>query len=58
MWEWFSRYPSVQIKDVGTPYVKCIATEKVAAYDYIIVGGMSENSYDGADFQGAQQDVY
>ena len=58
MWEWFSRYPSVRIEDVGTPYVKCIATEKVATYDYIIVGGMSENSYEDADFQGAQQDVY
>ena len=41
MWEWFCRYPSVQIEEVGTPYVKCVALENVAAYDYIIVGGSS-----------------
>jgi len=39
MWEWFSRYPSRQIEDIGTPYVKGIALETVPAYDYIIVGG-------------------
>ena len=39
MWEWLSPYPSVKIEDVGTPYVKSVAPEKVAAWDYIIVGG-------------------
>lgn len=41
MWEWFARYPTVRIEDVGTPYVKDIDEEAVVEYDYIIVGGLS-----------------
>jgi hypothetical protein len=41
MWEWFTRYPTVRIEDIGTPYVKDTDGEDVVEYDYIIVGGLS-----------------
>jgi len=39
MWEWFTRYPSARIEDIGAPYVKGLEVENTATYDYIIVGG-------------------
>jgi len=40
MWDFFARYPSVRIDKVGTPFEKGFDVENVAAFDYIIVGGM------------------
>lgn len=59
MWEWFSRYPSAQIEDVGTPYVKGVTPETVPAYDYIIVGGnLGYFLFVHANFQGALRVVF
>ena len=41
MWEWFTRYSSARIEEIGTPYIKGIDPENVATYDYIIVGGLA-----------------
>lgn len=41
MWNWFARYPSVRIEQIGTPSGKGFDVEKnVTTFDYIIVGGM------------------
>jgi hypothetical protein len=40
MWDWFATYPSVQVEDIATPYVKGEKLgEKIATFDYIVVGG-------------------
>lgn len=40
MWDCFARYPSVRIDKVGAPFGKGFDVENVAAFDYVIVGGM------------------
>ena len=40
MWDWFARYPSVRIEQIGTPFGKGFDVENVASFDYVIVGGM------------------
>lgn len=41
MWEWFTRYPSARIEDIGTLFEKDLEDQDVVEYDYIIVGGSS-----------------
>jgi hypothetical protein len=38
MWDWWARYPSTKIEQIGTPYDKGISIENISTYDYIIVG--------------------
>jgi choline dehydrogenase-like flavoprotein len=40
MRDWFSRYPSSRIEDVGTPVLKSLEAQDTAEFDYIIVGGL------------------
>lgn len=39
MWDWFSKYPSYRIEEVGTPLMKSVDSINTAQFDYIIVGG-------------------
>jgi len=39
MWDWFTRYPSVRVEQIATPYVKGKMPDNVASFDYVIVGG-------------------
>jgi len=41
MWQWFAKYPSKRIEEVGTRSVKGLESASAAEFDYIVVGGNS-----------------